>query len=82
MSELTIGISEATHETLQKLAESSNESIQTILDRAIENYRRYVFLVQANQAFTAMKQNDALWQEEIAERQAWDCTVVDGIEAE
>jgi hypothetical protein len=39
-------------------------------------------LVQANQAFTAMKQNDVLWQEEIAERQAWDCTVVDGIEAE
>jgi predicted transcriptional regulator len=82
MAKLTIDISEATHETLQKLAESSGESIQTILDRAIENYRRYIFLVQANQAFTAMKQNDALWQEEIVERQAWDCTVADGIEAE
>lgn len=82
MAKLTIDISEATHETLQKLAESSGESIQTILDRAIENYRRYIFLVQANQAFTAMKQNDALWQEEITERQAWNCTVADGIEAE
>ena len=79
MPELTVSISETAHETLLKLAETSGETIQTVLDKAIENYRRYVFLVQANQAFAALRQNKALWQEELAERQAWDQTMADGV---
>ncbi|BAY18212.1 hypothetical protein NIES21_40560 [Anabaenopsis circularis NIES-21] len=80
MPELTVNISEASHQSLLKLAETSGESIQKVLDRAIENYRRYVFLAEANQAFTALRQNQTLWQEELAERQTWDQTVADGIE--
>ncbi len=78
MPELTVSINETTHETLLKLAETSGETIQTVLDKAIESYRRYVFLVQANQAFVALRQNEALWQEELAERRDWDQTMADG----
>jgi hypothetical protein len=80
MSELTVSISESTHETLLKLAETSGETIQAVLDKAIENYRRYVFLIQANQAFEVLRQNETLWQEELTERQIWDQAIADGAE--
>jgi hypothetical protein len=79
MSELTIDISETTHKTLLQLAQSSGDDLVTIMDRAVENYRRYIFLVQADRAFATLKQNEELWQEEIAERQAWDVTIADGV---
>lgn len=80
MPELTVSVSETTHKTLLKLAETSGETIQTVLDKAIESYRRYSFLVQNNQAFAALKQNEELWQEELAERQAWDQAIADGVD--
>jgi hypothetical protein len=79
MSELTIDISETTHKTLLQLAQTSGDDLVTIMDRAVENYRRYVFLVQADRAFTTLKQNEELWQDEVAERQAWDLTIADGV---
>ena len=79
MSDLTVSLSNTAHETLIKLAETSGKTMQTVLDKAIENYRRYVFLVQANQAFDALRQNQELWQEELAERGLWDQTIADGV---
>ncbi|NER19836.1 MAG: toxin-antitoxin system protein [Symploca sp. SIO1B1] len=77
MPDLTLNLSETTHKTLINLAEASGETMQTVLDKAIENYRRYIFLVQANQAFAVLRQNEALWQEELAERDLWDQTLSD-----
>ena len=79
MPDLTISLSKTAHDTLTKLAETSGETMQAVLDKAIENYRRYVFLVQANQAFAALRQNEELWQEELAERGLWDQTMADGV---
>jgi len=75
MPDLTLSLSDNAHKTLINLAEASGETIQTVLDKAIENYRRYIFLVQANQAFAALKQNEELWQEELAERDLWNQTL-------
>ena len=80
MSELTIDISETTHKTLLQLAQTSGEDLGTVMERAVENYRRYVFLAQADRAFTALRQDEELWQDEIAERRAWDLTVADGVD--
>ena len=71
MSELTIDLSESTHKTLLQLAQISGDDVVTIMDRAVENYRRYVFLVQSDRAFAKLRHNEELWQEEIAERQLW-----------
>jgi hypothetical protein len=79
MSELTIDISETTHRTLLQLAQTSGDDLVTIMDRAVENYRRSVFLAQADRAFAKLRQNEELWQEEIAERQLWDLTIADGV---
>jgi hypothetical protein len=82
MPELKINMSKTTHHTLLKLANSSGDTIQEILDKTIENYRRNLFLVQANESFLTLKNNKTLWQEEIAEREAWDQTLADGIDSE
>ncbi|MDD1415061.1 hypothetical protein MEN41_10580 [Dolichospermum sp. ST_con] len=66
MPELKVSISETTHQTLLTMVEDSGETIQSVLDQAIENYRRSLFLTRANQAFTALRQNETLWQEEIS----------------
>ncbi len=80
MPELTVTLSNTAHQTLIKLAETSGETMQTVLDKAIENYRRYVFLKQANQAFAALRQNEELWNEELAERGLWDQAIADGVD--
>ncbi|NEP14503.1 MAG: toxin-antitoxin system protein [Symploca sp. SIO2C1] len=77
MPDLTLHLSETAHKTLINLVETSGETMQTVLDKAIENYRRYIFLVQANQAFAALRENEELWQEELAERGLWDQILAD-----
>jgi hypothetical protein len=46
----------------------------------VEQYRRQLFLLQANQAFVALRKNELLWQDELNERQEWDQTLADGID--
>ncbi|MDY6782091.1 MAG: toxin-antitoxin system protein [Cyanobacteriota bacterium] len=75
MLDSTVTLSNTARATLIKLAETSGETMQTVLDKAIENYRRQIFLVQANQGFAALRQNEELWQEELAERGLWDRTM-------
>jgi hypothetical protein len=80
MSDLRVSINESTHHNLVKLAEASGETIQVILEKAVDNYYRHTFLTKANQGFAALKANKSLWEEEIAERQAWDVTIADGVD--
>jgi hypothetical protein len=51
-----------------------------ILDEAIEAYRRQQFLAGLNADFAALRKNRAAWEEEQAERKAWDATLADGID--
>lgn len=80
MPETSVSISTTTHKILQNLAEASGESVQAVLDKAVENYRRTLFLINSNQAFAALKADTAAWSEELQERQDWEQTVADGLE--
>lgn len=73
-------ISEPTREVLRKLAEESGESMQAVLEKAIELYRRQRFLEESNRAFEALQANPEIWKTEQAEREAWDITLADGLE--
>jgi len=73
-------ISEPTREVLRKLAEESGESLQAILDKAVEVYRRQRFLEESNHAFGTLRANAAAWKAEQAEREDWDITVGDGLD--
>ena len=78
----TTRISEPTREILRKLAEQSGESMQALLDEAVEAYRRQRFLEESNRAFEALRANPETWKTEQAEREAWDMTLPDGLEQE
>jgi predicted transcriptional regulator len=78
----TIRISQTSWKSLKEVADSASESMQAILDKAIETYRRQWFLEQANKAFSALKANPDAWREEIEERAQWDITLQDGLEGD
>ncbi|MBW4573569.1 MAG: hypothetical protein KME31_38140 [Tolypothrix carrinoi HA7290-LM1] len=80
MQSSTIRISSTSHNILKELAARSGESMQAILDQAIEQYRRQVFLESANQAYAALRNNSEAWQAELEEREAWDVTLADALE--
>ncbi len=75
-------ISEPTREVLRKLAEEYGGSLQAILDKAVEMYRRQRFLEESNRGFWALRANAAAWKAEQAEREDWDITVGDGLDKE
>jgi hypothetical protein len=65
---------------LQQLAKQADESMQSILDKAIENYRREEFLRAANRDYAALRRNPKAWKEELGERELWERTVADGLD--
>jgi hypothetical protein len=76
----TTRVSEPTREILRTLSETSGESIQAILDKAVELYRRQHFLEEANRAYETLRRNPKLWKAEQIERSAWNSTLADGLE--
>lgn len=73
-------ISEPTLQILRRLAEESGESMQAILEKAVESYRREQFLKETNRAFAALQADAERWKTEEAEREAWDITLADALE--
>jgi predicted transcriptional regulator len=80
MSATTVRISDSTHRTLRDLAKREKAPMQTVLDRAIENYRRERILDIVNQTFAGLRSDQAAWNAEMQERDEWDVTTTDGIE--
>jgi hypothetical protein len=54
--------------------------MQTVLDRALETYRRQQILQQANITFAALRENSTEWKAEQEERSLWETTLGDGLE--
>jgi predicted transcriptional regulator len=82
MSSTTVRVSDPTHRTLRELSEQLGESMQGILDRAIEDYRRKCILEQANAGYAALRSDPDAWEAERAERTAWEATLSDGLDNE
>ena len=76
----TVTISNTSYQTLAKISASSGKPIETVLEQAIEQYRRQQFLAAANQAYLALRDRPEAWQQELEEREAWDITLEDGLE--
>jgi hypothetical protein len=51
------------------------------LEHALEQYRRAKLFERANEAYAALRANPELWGQEQAERQDWENTLMDGIDA-
>jgi predicted transcriptional regulator len=80
MASATVRISERSRETLRKLAAKSGESMQAILDRAIEEYRRQQILEEGNAAYARLREDPEAWAEWKRELAIWDATLMDGLD--
>lgn len=76
----TIPISEASHRIIREIAEESGQSVSEVLDRAVDAYRRKVFLEAVNAGYAAMQAEPESWGEHESERKLWDATIGDGLE--
>jgi hypothetical protein len=68
------------HARLQQLAQDEGVSMQALLDRALDEYRRSRIFARAQEAYAALRADPAAWQQELEERAAWDSTLLDGLE--
>jgi hypothetical protein len=57
---------------------SARRTPKSVLDRALERYRRERFLRAANADFAALKQDAKSWTQELRERELWEQTLEDG----
>jgi hypothetical protein len=75
-----VRISPHAHELLRRLAEEESESMQAVLDKAIERYRRERFLRAANDDYATLQRDPKAWKQELQEREVWEGTSSDGLE--
>ena len=67
---------------LRTIAEQTGQSMQDVLDRAVEEHRRRVFFDSLNSYYAELRQDPKAWAEELEERAAWDVTLADGLEGD
>jgi len=82
MNTLTVRISDTSRNILRELAAQKGASMQTLLDKAIEAYRRQLFLEEINKAYAVLREDPKAWSQVEKERAAWDITLNDGLDAD
>jgi predicted transcriptional regulator len=73
----TVRLTDETRAVLRQLARDSEESMQTVLAKAVEAYRRQRLLEQTNEAYAALRQDANAWNALLEERAEWDATLED-----
>lgn len=82
MAGTQVRVSESTHQLLRSLATQAGESMQEVVEKAVEHYRRKAFLEGLNDDFRNLRKDSNAWEEEAEERALWDNTAQDGMESE
>jgi hypothetical protein len=78
----TVRIDPNAHATLAEIARAKHIPLTEALSRAVEAYRRQVFLEAVASGFEALRDDPEAWAEEQAERAPWEATSADGLEDE
>jgi hypothetical protein len=78
MGSSTVRISKTSNAILKEIASEERKTLQSILDEAIEDYRRHRFLQEANKAYSVLRKNPKSWEAELEERKQWDAALTDG----
>lgn len=74
-------VSNKAKETIEKLSKKSGEPMLSVVDKAVENYRRRVFLEETNRAYARLRANaeeSKKFDDEIA---SMDATLRDGLDS-
>jgi len=76
----TVAISEASRKTLEDIALQTGESMDAVLRKAIEAYRRQAFFDRLDADYAALRSDPAAWAQFEKERGEWDTTLMDGLD--
>lgn len=79
MGQAMVRISERSREALRDMAHSEHASIQAVLERAIEEYRRKRFFEDLDAAYVKLQEEPGAWEAYQAELKVWDTTLADGL---
>lgn len=79
MTSETVRITPRARRTLKQLAERTGEPMTAILEQALEDLRRRMFLEGLSDDFAALRADPKAWKDELEERAAWDATMSDGL---
>ena len=75
----TIRIPTEMHEELRGFAQEENSTLTGVLVEALELYRRERFVARVNAGYSLLREETAAWKGHLAEREAWDSTLEDGV---
>ena len=75
----TTRILDADHALLQELSMQTGKQQQEIIHEALAGFHRERMLNDINAAFSRLRHDERAWQDERAERAAWDGTTNDGV---
>ena len=78
----TVRISERSQKLLKEFANEDKKSMSELLDDLLEQERRKRFFDELDAAYIELRSDATKWAEELAERQEWDCTLIDGLKKE
>jgi 7-keto-8-aminopelargonate synthetase-like enzyme len=77
-----VRVSENTHKLLRSLSAREGKSMQDIIDKAIEEYRRKTFLEGLSNDYLLLRENPEVWKEHQEDMALWENTLMDGLENE
>ena len=64
----TVRISEASQLVLKELAEQTGQTEMEVLDKALDAYRRQVYVEAVNAGYAALRADPKAWAEHLTER--------------
>lgn len=73
----TVRIDPQAHATLQRIARAKKVSLQEALHLAVDAYRTQLFLEGVAKDYAVLRETPEEWKQELAEREAWDVTLLD-----
>ena len=76
----TMRVNARTLQTIRELAARLDKKMNTVVEEAIEQYRRKVFFQKANEDYAALRRDKKAWAQIKEERRLWDATLQDGLE--
>jgi len=81
MSASSVPISGSSHQLLKQLAAQTSKSTMEVLDEALRSYQRQLFFSRTNAGYAELRSNPEAWAEHLAEREAWENTLSDGLDS-
>ena len=80
MASATVKIDAETYARLKFTAEETGKPMIEVLAEAVDAYARRCFLAGLSADFAALRAAPKKWDEELAERAAWEATMADDLE--